>query len=94
MSSSLSPIIANMVMEEIEQIASNTYLKPLSLCVRSVDDVCAIMEKTVVESFYNYLNTVSTSIKFTKELEKAEQLAFLDLNVQQLKDVSPCNKHV
>ena len=46
MGSLLSPIIANMVMEEIEQTALNTYLKPPSLWVRYVDDVYAIMEKT------------------------------------------------
>ena len=27
----------------------------------------AIMEKTVIEPFHDYLNTVSTSIQFTKE---------------------------
>ena len=48
----------------------------------------AITEKTEVESFHDYLNTISTSIKFTKELEKSGQLAFLDVSVQQLKDKS------
>ena len=46
----------------------------------------AITEKTEVESFYNYLNTISTSINFTKELEKLGQLAFLAASVQQTKD--------
>ena len=67
MGSLLSPIIANMVMEEIEQAALNTYLKPPSLWVRYVDDVYAIMENTEIESFHNHLNTIFTSIKFTKE---------------------------
>ena len=51
--SPLSQIIANMAMEEIEQTALNTYLKPPSLWVRYVDDVFSIMEKTEVESFQN-----------------------------------------
>ena len=69
MSSRLSLIIANKVMEEVEQTALNTYLKPPSQWVRHVDDVYAITEK--VRSFFlNYLNTVTTSIKFTKELIK------------------------
>ena len=59
--SSLSPIIANMVMEEIEQTALNTYLKPPSLWLRYVDGVYATMEKTEVESFLNHLSTESTS---------------------------------
>ena len=70
--SPLSPItIANTVMEEIEQTALNTYLNPPSLWLRYVDDVYAIMEKTEVEPFHDYLNTISTSIKFTKELKKS-----------------------
>ena len=73
-------------MEEIDQTALNTYLKPPSLWVCYVGSVRAIMEKTEVESFHDYLNTISTSIKFTKELERAGQLVFLDVSVQQLKD--------
>ena len=82
MGSLLSPIITNMVMEEIEQIALNTYLNPPSLWVRCVDDVYAIIEKTEVEPFHDYFNTISTSIKFTKEFVKSGQLAFLDVSVQ------------
>ena len=41
MGSPLSPLIANMVVEEIEQIALNTYIKSPSLWVRYVDDVYA-----------------------------------------------------
>ena len=46
------------------------------------------MEKAEIKPFYNYLNTASTSIKFTELLEKLEQLVLLDLNVQQLTDGS------
>ena len=45
MGSPLSPIIANMVMEEIEKTALNTYLNPPSLWLRYVDNVYAIMKK-------------------------------------------------
>ena len=55
MGSPLSPIIANMVMEEIEQTALNTYLNLPSLWLRYVDDVYAIIEKTEVEPFHDYL---------------------------------------
>ena len=55
-------------MEEIEQTVLNTYFKPPSLRVRCADDVYAIMEKTKYEFFHNYLNTVSTLIKFTKKV--------------------------
>ena len=39
-------------MEEIEQAALNTYLKPPSLWIRYVDDVYAVMEKTKIECFH------------------------------------------
>ena len=45
MGSSLSPIIADMVMEEIERTALNMYLNPPFLSLLYVDDVYAIMEK-------------------------------------------------
>ena len=46
------------------------------------------MEKNEVEPFHDYLNTISTSIKFTKELEKSGQLACWDVSVQQMEDGS------
>ena len=46
------------------------------------------MEKTEGEPFHDYLNTISTSIKFTKQLEKLGQLAFLVVSVQQMEDGS------
>ena len=63
-------------MEEIEQTVLNTYLKLPSLWVRYVDDVYAIMEKTEVESFHNYLLKYSIYInKFSKELEKIRKIS-------------------
>ena len=63
-------------MAEIEQTALNTYLNPPSLWLRYVDDGYAIIKKTEVEPFHDYLNTISTSIKFIKELEKSGQYPF------------------
>ena len=59
-----------MVMEEIEQLVLNTYLKPPSLWVRYADDVYAIMKKTEVESFRHYLNTVQGGPKVGIQLLK------------------------
>ena len=43
---------------------------------------------TEVEPFHKYLNTISTSIKFTKELENSGQFTFLDISVQRMEDGS------
>ena len=77
-----------MVMEKIKKTALNMYLKPPSLWVRHGDGVYAIIKKNEVEFFHNHLYTISTSIKFTKELEKSGQLVLLNVNVQQLNDRS------
>ena len=82
----LFPIIANIVMEKIEQTTLTTYLISPSLWVCHVNDVYAIMKKTGNEFFRDYLNTAYPSIKVTKELEKSRQLALLDLNIGCLKD--------
>ena len=42
--SSLSPVIANMVMEDLEQQALSTFNNPPSISVRYVDDVYAIVK--------------------------------------------------
>ena len=88
MGSPLSPILANMVMEEIEETGLITYLNPPSLWLRNADDVYTIMEKTEVNPFHDYLNKISTSIKFTTEVEKLGQSAFLEVCVQQMEDES------
>ena len=49
---------------------------------------CMFMEKTKVEPFHECLNTVFISTKFSKELEKLGQLAFLAVSVQQMEDGS------
>ena len=48
-SAGTGPIIANIVMEQIEQTALNTYLNPPSLWLRYVDDVCYTSQSKLLE---------------------------------------------
>ena len=66
---SLSPVLPCMVMEVIEQNAIETFFKPPSIWVRYVDDVYSIVETNQIALFHDHLNTISSSIKFTKKLE-------------------------
>ena len=75
----LSPIIANMVMEDLEQRALTIFPNPPSIWVRYVDDVYAIMETEYFESFHQCLNTINISIQFTKKIEASSFLTFLDV---------------
>ena len=73
-----SPVLACMVMEVIEQNAIETFSKPPSIWVSHVDDVYSIDETNQIALFHDHLNTISSSIKFTKELESEGTLSFLD----------------
>ena len=50
--SPLSPIIANMVMEKIEERADNSFYPPSCVWFRCVDDVCGVMESNYIEEFH------------------------------------------
>ena len=57
------------------------FFKPPSISVRYVDDVYSIVETNQIALFHDHLNTISSSIKFTKELESEGTLSFLDVAV-------------
>ena len=88
MGSPLSPIIANMVMEDLEQQALTTFHNPPSLWIRYVDDIYAIIHTDQIEAFFNHLNTINTSIQFTVEKEVSGSLPFLDVNLKRESDGS------
>ena len=79
MGSSLSPVIANMVIEDLEQQALSTFHNPPSIWVRYVDDVYAIVKTKNVDAFHKHLNTINSSIQFTLKMETSGSIAFLDV---------------
>ena len=81
MGSPVSAVIANLVMEDVEQRAlASSPVKPL-FWKRYVDDVISAVSKNEVENLLSHLNSVELSIQFTMEREKDRRLSFLDLNV-------------
>ena len=80
MGSPISPVIADLVMEEIEEIVITTARHPPKWWFRYVDDSHACLKKEHVHEFHQHLNSINPSIQFTVELEDtAEQgLPFLD----------------
>ena len=79
MGSTLSPVIANMVVKDLEQQALSTFHNLLSIWVRYVDDVYAIVKTENVDAFHKHLNTINSSIQFTVEMETSGSIAFLDV---------------
>lgn len=83
MGSPLSPIVANLFMEDFESKAlSSTLFKP-KLWKRFVDDTCSIWQHgpNELDLFFQHLNNQSYSIKFTMEREVGGCLPFLDVLV-------------
>ena len=79
MGSPLSPIIANIYMEEFETKALNTALNPPTLWKRFVDDTFVFIKTSHKEEFFKHINSIEGSIQFTAEETQADgSLPFLD----------------
>ena len=83
MGSPLSPIVANLYMEHLEEIALQTAPSPPRLWLRYVDDTFVIWThgQNELERFHEHLNSQHPNIQFTVELEEEGRLAFLDVQV-------------
>ena len=83
MGSPLSPMIAKLYLESLEETAIRSApLKP-KLRVRYVDDTFVIWPHGPdrLRSFHQHLNKQHPKIQFTVEEEKDDQLPFLDVRV-------------
>lgn len=85
MGSPLSPVVANLFMEDFEEKAIASYGKKPSLWLRYVDDTFIIWPHGAEElqKFLQHLNSQHQAIKFTMETEHNGQLPFLDVLVKR-----------
>ena len=96
MGSPVSPLVANLFMEDLEQRAIST--APLEckprFWVRYVDDVLAIIPKGQVQQLNEHLNTMdhTGNIKFTNESMEEDHIPFLDADAMLLPDGSLTTK--
>ncbi|XP_047457867.1 uncharacterized protein LOC125018165, partial [Mugil cephalus] len=89
MGSPVSPIVANLYMEEVETRALDTFAGPTPThWYRYVDDTWVKIKTKEVESFTKHINTVDSNIKFTREDISGACLAFLDCLVRVEEDRS------
>ena len=78
MGSPVSPVVANLCMEEIEKTAIDSTPVPPKVWKRYVDDSFCVIKRNAVSSFHDSLNSVDQHISFTIEHESNGKLPFLD----------------
>jgi hypothetical protein len=81
MGSPISVTVANLVMETVEQKALTTFINPPRFWKRFVDDTNVIIQEDIVEEFFEHINSIEPSIKFTMERESNNSIAFLDTRI-------------
>ena len=88
MGSPVSPIVANMSMEDYEGKALEAYQDPPKYWGRYVDDVLAVIKTAHIEPFTQHLNAQHTHIQWISELEADEKLPMLDTLTTRMSDGS------
>ena len=78
MGSPVSAILANLVMEHVEERALDTTPHTPKWWYRYVDDNHVCLSRDHLTEFHNHLNSINPHIKFTVEEEKDGSIAFLD----------------
>ncbi|MGL4491660.1 MAG: reverse transcriptase domain-containing protein [Tannerellaceae bacterium] len=85
MGSPLSPVLANIYMEDFEtKVMMHPEIAP-RMWIRYVDDTFVIIKRERLDRFNNFINSIDPNIKFTMEVEsETGQLSFLDCMVHRM----------
>ena len=78
MGSPVSVVVAEIVIQNIEERALATYKRTLTLWLRYVDDTFTAVDKDEIDDFHEHLNGQNADIQFTKEIEENGKIPFLD----------------
>ena len=70
MGSPVSVVVAEIVMQNIEEQALATYNETLPLWLRYVDDTITAVHEKKIDEFHEHLNKQNTNIQSTKEIEE------------------------
>ena len=77
----LSPLLANIYVEYVENLAINTYFLKPNFWGRYMDDILVIWNywESQIEGFLEHLNNLGGELVFTIENETENKLPFLDI---------------
>ena len=84
----VSVMVANLVMEDVEEYALSTFDEVLLFWKRYVDDICTAVTDDRIDDLLQHLNSIESSIRFTHEVELDSGLPFLDTLVHHHPDGS------
>ena len=89
MGSPISPIVANLYMEDFETKAISSAVHPPSIWKRFVDDTFVVIESSRKEEFLDHINNLNPNIQFMTEDAKTDgSLPFLDTLIHKQPDNS------
>ena len=77
MGSPVSVVVAEIVMQNIEEQALPSYKRTIPLWLRYVDDTFTTLHKDEIDDFHEHLNRQNAHIQFTKEIEDNGKILFL-----------------
>ena len=83
MGSLVSIVVAEIVMQNIEEQALATYKQTVPLWLRYVDDTFTAVHKDKIDIFHKHLNRQNADIQFTREVEDNGKIPFLDCLVSR-----------
>ena len=83
MGSPVSVVVAEIVMQHVEERALVTCRQTILLWLRYVDDTFTAIHKDEIDAFHDHLNEQNADIQFTKEIEENGKLPFLDCLVSR-----------
>jgi len=70
MGSPVSVVVAEIVMQHVEESALATLRQTILLWLRYADDTFTAVHKDEIDDFHDHLKEQSTDIQFTKEIEE------------------------
>ena len=83
MGSPVSIVVAEIVMQSIEEQALATYKQTVPLWLRYVDDTFTTVHKDEIDIFHEHLNRQNADIQFTREVKENGKIPFLDCLVSR-----------
>ena len=88
MGSPVSVVVANVVMEHIEDLALRSSPVPIVFWKRYVDGVLSVVPTNQVDEMIAHINSIDHNIQFTSEREVERVIPFLDVEIMRNVDGS------